>query len=601
MTAKKPRIRVPAPTVISDGMANVITGLGRANAKSAATRYYAGDDNPHERDEAFRASTWYRKIVTIPAADAVREWRAWQAEKDIVELIENEEKRLSVRNVVYQALLTARHAGGAVILVGGLPGDDKEPLRPDAIKKGSIEYLTVLGRSEITPSEIDRNPRSTLYGQPKYWTINSSETDRVDIHSSRVVFVPGRRVPGSHIQNNQVWGDSIWVQMADSIRAADNAAGVIDALLHEAKIDVVRIKNMVSQMATPGAESAYMNRWTMVAALKSIANVMMLDGDDEWDQKTMNWSGLPDIARTLLTIMAGAADIPVTRLTGEQQTGLSGADSGSLRNYYDSVRSVQELEYTPSLAPLDDMIIRSATGSRDPAIWYSWRPLWTMDDKQRAEVDKLEAEAVDIYARTGLVPERALSVMTQNRLIESESWPGADTAYDAAENELALPDPDLDGVEVTDAAPRTLYVRRDVVNAKEIIAHFKKQGLKTTLPADDLHVTIAFSRQPVDWMKMGESWQSEVKLPAGGARLMDKFGEANVLLFVSSELSWRHEDMKRNGATWDHPEYQPHITISYEFDGDLSKVDPWKGEIILGPEIFEEVNEDWRSGISENG
>src|SRR5690606_24255708 len=99
-------------------------------------------------------------------------------------------------------------------------------------------------------------------------------------------------------------------------------------------------------------------------------------------------------------IMAGAADIPVTRLTGEQQTGLSGADSGSLRNYYDSVRSVQELEYTPSLAPLDDMIIRSATGSRDPAIWYSWRPLWTMDDKQRAEVDKLEAEGVDIYART---------------------------------------------------------------------------------------------------------------------------------------------------------------------------------------------------------
>src|SRR5690606_18681467 len=113
----------------------------------------------------------------------------------------------------------------------------------------------------------------------------------------------------------------------------------------------------------------------------------------------------------------------------------------------------------------------------------------------------------------------------------------------------------------------------------EIIEHFKAQGFETTLPADDMHVTITFSRQPVDWMKMGENWSDNGKggltIPAGGPRLMDAFGpsgEAKVLLFSSSALSWRHEDMKRQGATWDHPEYQPHLTISYDFDGDLGQV-----------------------------
>lgn len=154
----------------------------------------------------------------------------------------------------------------------------------------------------------------------------------------------------------------------------------------------------------------------------------------------MNWSGLPEIARTLLTIMAGAADIPVTRLTGEQQSGLSGADSGSIRHYYDGIRAIQELEYSPALAPLDDMLIRSALGDRPPEIWYSWNPLWTTSEKERAEVDKLEAEAADIYARTGLVPDDALAEMVQNRLIESGSWPGADTAYDASEQALELPE-----------------------------------------------------------------------------------------------------------------------------------------------------------------
>jgi phage-related protein (TIGR01555 family) len=267
------------------------------------------------------------------------------------------------------------------------------------------------------------------------------------------------------------------VQIGDAIRAADNAAGVIDALLHEAKIDVVRIKELVSQMATGEAEADYIRRWTMVATLKGISNVLMLDGDDEWSQKTMNWTGLPDIARTLLTIMAGAADIPVTRLTGEQQTGLSGADAGSLRNYYDHIRSVQELEYTPTLTPLDEMVIRSALGSRPPKVWYRWNPLYTMDDKTRAEVDKIEAEAVKVYADTGLIPTDALAVMVQNRLVESGSWPGADTAYDAENAKLdILPVEEGEGTENEKRADPSVQDALSEVERDEIIARITKEA-----------------------------------------------------------------------------------------------------------------------------
>ena len=69
--------------------------------------------------------------------------------------------------------------------------------------------------------------------------------------------------------------------------------------------------------------------------------------------------------------------------------------------------------------------------------------------------------------------------------------------------------------------------------------------------------------------------------------------QAKVLLFASSALSWRHEDMKRNGASFDHDEYQPHVTISYAANGpDLASVEPFRGPIELGPEIFEELRED---------
>ena len=69
---------------------------------------------------------------------------------------------------------------------------------------------------------------------------------------------------------------------------------------------------------------------------------------------------------------------------------------------------------------------------------------------------------------------------------------------------------------------------------------------------------------------------------------------AIVLLFNSSELAWRHGEMVRNGASHDYPDYQPHVTITYSGTGvDLSKVEPYRGKLVFGPEIFEELNLDW--------
>lgn len=151
------------------------------------------------------------------------------------------------------------------------------------------------------------------------------------------------------------------------------------------------------------------------------------------------------------------------------------------------------------------------------------------------------------------------------------------------------------------AAPRSLYVRRDVVNKAEIVKWAKEQGFKTV--QEELHVTITYSKTPVDWMKMGSTWGEKLEIPAGGARLLDAFGDnsdAIVLLFTSSELSWRHEEMKRNGASYDHFEYQPHITISWKAEGiDLEAIEPYRGKIVLGPEIFEEINEDWKATVVE--
>lgn len=150
------------------------------------------------------------------------------------------------------------------------------------------------------------------------------------------------------------------------------------------------------------------------------------------------------------------------------------------------------------------------------------------------------------------------------------------------------------------STPRTLYLRRDVLNADEIKAWAKTAGFATSL--DDMHVTIIYSKTPIDWLQAGtddfsgSDSDGGLTIKAGGPRVMERFGQAIVLAFSSSDLSYRHRSImyrcEEAGISWEHDDYTPHITISYSADNvfDITRMPAYQGQIVLGPEIFEEIN-----------
>lgn len=263
----------------------------------------------------------------------------------------------------------------------------------------------------------------------------------------------------------------------------------------------------------------------------------------------------------------------------------------------------------------DEIAIRSATGSRDPKIYYEWAPLYSQTEKERAEVFKLNAEAARAIVGSGtgqeLITREAVSKSLISRIEEDGNLPGLAAAVeeygDLEENEPT--EEELAAAAATqaantnnvtrmqqaanDAAPRALYVRRDVLNRADIVKWATAQGFTDIVP--DLHVTIAYSTQPVDWFAVGESWSPKLEISAGGPRQMETLGDGGkykALLISASELVWRHKAIIEAGASWSGPEYQPHISIQIGGDIDLSKVEPYQGKIILGPEIFEELKDE---------
>lgn len=420
---------------MADSLTNLVSRMGTDRDKAASSFYGAPLLDDAQLLNAYRGAWLPRKIVDIPAFDSVRAWRDWQAEQDQIEAIEAEEKRLQVRSKVLDARVKARLWGGAAIHIGTGDQNLAEPLDVEHIGTAGIKHLTVLTRRQLSAGEIERDVASEWFGRPKAYRLTSGDQVQVDIHPSRLVIFAGNPQPDIELigGSDLVWGDSVLLAVMEAIKQADGTAANIASLVFEAKVDVFRIPNFMAQLRDEGYKTKLLERLTLAATAKGINGALLLDKEEEYDTKSPSFATLPDILDRFLQIVSGAADIPATRLLGQAPAGLNATGESDLRNYYDRLSAMQEVEMTPAMHRMDEALIRSALGTRPAEVYYEWAPLWGMSEKEKAEVFKMKADAGRSLAGSAagtLLPVEALSDALVNTFTEDGSLPGLEAAIE---------------------------------------------------------------------------------------------------------------------------------------------------------------------------
>jgi hypothetical protein len=634
-----PARRNVVPMVANDRLTNVMSGMGTSVDGRVFDRYTFLPTLHTDAEAAYRSSWLWRKIIDVPALDMTRAWRDWQTEAPNIEKLEGEEKRLRLKDKCKRALILSRLYGGGALLLGTNDVDVSQPLRPAQTRAGGLTYVQVFSRHQMSLGEQRLDPADPWFGKPEYFTINTTGKDNaVKIHPSRIIEFIGQPVPeGSWygpgaLAGSWFWGDPIMQSIGQAVKNADFAQDGFAALIARAAVDVFKFKDLMSIVGTAEGEEQIKRRVAWTSQAKSTHRAMLIDAEDEWSQVQIDWSGIPNVLDAFLLVVSGAADIPMTRLLGQSPRGLQSTGDGEERDYQSMIKARQDEQLKPALDRIDELLIPSALGTKPSDVYWSFGPLQEANEKDEAQIELQFSEALKNYSDMGIFPEAALAAIAKNRIIESDRWPGSEKAFEETANEPSANQtqneadlttlqqkvaamqqqgtitPNDAAILLTDAAPRSLYVSRKLLNAQAVIDWAKGQGFESTVPADEMHVTVLYSREAVDWMAMGSDWGSDdkgnLRVPPGGPRMLDRFGsmkDAVVLLFNSSSLCWRHEDMVSKGASSDYPEFCPHVTLSYSVpaDFDLSKVEPYQGELLFGPEVFAEVNEDWKSAIEE--
>lgn len=145
---------------------------------------------------------------------------------------------------------------------------------------------------------------------------------------------------------------------------------------------------------------------------------------------------------------------------------------------------------------------------------------------------------------------------------------------------------------------KTLYVSRRVLNHEAIRDWARENGFKSTLPPDDFHVTLAYSKKKFDWASCERDEEVLYIEPSDERELHVFDGGATVIHFSNEDLGKRWKEFIDLGASNSYPTYKAHITVTYK--GKPKKALAYPGEIVLGPEEWAEINSDWKNEMIEH-
>ena len=418
-----------------DSLKNFVANLGTKRDKASSSHYAVPTNTVQETLNAYRGSWVPRKIVKIPAEDATRRWRSWQAEKEQITAIEREEKRLGIKKKIKEAMIKARLYGGAGIYIGVRGDKDSSlPLDAKSVQKNGIDFLNVMPMRLLAAGEIETDPISSNFGLPKYYSVNSADRN-ITIHPSRIVRFVGAELPDFDINPTGGWADSVLTSAWGACINFDATMANIASLVFEAKVDILGVPGLGEIMADPRQCELLIERFALAATLKGNNGMMLRDADETHDSKSFSFSGLEAIANLFAQSCAGAADIPMTRLFGQSPGGMNSTGESDLTNYYDNIQSQQELEITPAMQVLDECLIYSALGSRPAEIFYVWNSLWQTTDKERAEIGQTTANTIKTLADSQLFDPDVLSKASENLLIERSILPGLEAAINDIEGD----------------------------------------------------------------------------------------------------------------------------------------------------------------------
>ena len=400
----------------------VQAGWGGGGAQSDITSFdqiaynnvYATiSNNPMLLTFFYKSNAMMQAAIDMPIQDALRGGVDIESEgemdPDDLKLLDDDLENTSFWHTIKQAEIWTQVYGGGGVIIN--TGDDPSKPLPSNLK-GKPVTLYPANRWELSSPQRYSDYYS-FYGQR--------------IHGSRVLTMIGKEAPYILRWVVQNWGMSKVENLIEPLNIYLRTQTAVYDLLKEAKIDVYKFKRFSELLATNKGEQQALRRIQIMNMAKSNGNAIVLDAEDDFEQKQMTFAGLAAIWQENRINLASALRMPMTKLFGISAAGFSSGED-DIENYNGMIESEIRDHMRPMIRKLLDIKMLSVFGNTFDYS-FKYKPLRMLGAVEEEAVKTSKHNRYLSLASSGyLNPQEFMQLEQRDGLVpmETEVSKGAD-------------------------------------------------------------------------------------------------------------------------------------------------------------------------------
>ncbi len=388
-----------------------VHALRQENMPAAQVGWYASQSFIGYQLCALIAQHWLvDKACGMPGKDAIRKgYRVTvndgtEINADVVDAIRKEDKRFRINYQMREFVRMGRVFGIRIamfIVQSTDPEYYAKPFNPDGVTPGSYKGIKQIDPYWIVPelnTTAVTDPTSLNFYEPTYWRVNGKP-----IHHSHLIIFRTGEVPDVLKPTYYYGGVSIPQKIFERVYASERTANEAPLLALSKRSTVVHmdVDNAVANQAK------FEQRMATWAHYRDNHGIKVVGTEEQIEQFDTALADFDAVIMTQYQLVAAAANVPATKLLGTSPKGFNATGEFEEASYHEELESIQAHDLAPLLDRHHLLVIRSEIAPKfklEPfETTVAWNPLDSMTAKERAEVNKLEAETGAILVESGAI------------------------------------------------------------------------------------------------------------------------------------------------------------------------------------------------------
>lgn len=390
---------------LSDLAFNIANQTGGSFLSSYATQAYTNNYSLLTLNRIiltymFTGNGIFQTAIQLPIQDAIRkgfELESGELSSDDIDQVYEYWEEEEIWTTILNTRTWIRLYGGGATLVNSNQNPET-PLSYRGLYNSPLEFydldrwqldtnLAIFDDWDSYISAGDNNGLIYLYGEP--------------IHESRFLRGQGKRAPHYVRRQLRGWGMSEGERMIRDLNLYQKLQDVTYEIIDEAKIDVYKIQGFNNHLLSKGGTNTITQRVQLANEMKNYLDALLMDAQDDYEQKTMTFAGIAEIMKQNREGVAASLRMPMTKLFGLSASGFNTGES-DLENYNAMVESEIRAPLTADVRKLLKITMAHLFGYV-PTFKFHWPSLREMTPETEQNVKNAEANRLLAFYDRGLM------------------------------------------------------------------------------------------------------------------------------------------------------------------------------------------------------